>query len=70
MSNKPNDIENMYDWMMHSDANDARLATIVCECGSEKTYKDKKGYDTTYLHSWWCPKYKDKPKNDDKQKEK
>ena len=66
---KPKDMESMYDWLMHTDAEDARRATSVCECGVVATYKGKKDFDTTYMHSYYCPMYKDKPKDNDKQKE-
>lgn len=57
-----NETDNFYDWLMHSDAEDARKATSKCECGVSATYKGKKDFDVTYMHSYYCPLYKEKPK--------
>jgi hypothetical protein len=36
------------------------LTPSLCECGIEKTFKD---YDTTYMHSDYCVKYKKPDRN-------
>lgn len=59
-----NETDNLYDWLMHSNAEDARRATSTCECGVIATYKGKKDFDTKYMHSYYCPLYKEKPTED------
>lgn len=50
---------------MYADSLDeARAVSSGCECGSAKTYP--KGHE--YFHSYWCPLYKEKPKDETKQK--
>lgn len=51
------------DWM-NTDNKDARYYSTKCECGVDVTYKGMEG--TEYWHSHWCPKYKEKPKEEKK----
>jgi len=51
------------DWMT-TDNSDARSFSTKCECGVDVTYKGMEG--TEYWHSHWCPKYKEKPKEEKK----
>lgn len=51
------------DWMT-TDNKDARGYSTKCECGVDVTYKGAEG--TEYWHSHWCPKYKEKPKEEKK----
>lgn len=63
-----NETDNFYDWLMHSDAEDARKAFSDCQCGFDATYRDRKDakdYLKQYhMHSWWCPSYNEKPKDE------
>jgi hypothetical protein len=68
MSNKPSDQDNFYDWMLATNAEEARLLTAKCQCGVDATYKGKKDFDTTYMHSYYCAKYQERPKDGEQEK--
>lgn len=61
---KGQDSTEFFDWMVQSDPLEARRMTSNCECGVDVTYGNKEGVE--YWHSFYCPKYKEKPKDEGK----
>lgn len=57
------DQDTFSDWM-YADNIAARQSSTKCECGVDVTYKQTE--ESQYWHSHWCPKYKEKPKKEDK----
>lgn len=49
------------DWMYADSLEGARAISGACECGASKTYPK----NNEYFHSYWCPLYKEKPKDDE-----
>lgn len=56
--------DSFIEWIYCDDPEKARKEFSGCQCGVEATYRDKKSFDTTYWHSYYCPKYKEKPKDE------
>ena len=50
-------------WITTDDSS-ARFVSTKCECGVDVTYKGMEGSE--FWHSHWCPKYKEKPKEEKK----
>lgn len=59
----PGNQDSFMDWM-GADNEQARTISAKCECGVDATYKNTE--EAAYWHSYWCPKYKEKPKKEDK----
>lgn len=55
----PGNQDSFMDWM-GADNEQARTISAKCECGVDVTYKQTE--ESQYWHSFWCPKYKEKPK--------
>lgn len=54
---------NLRDWQAALDeeavADAARKLARTCECGALKVYGEAQAASQPYLHSFWCPAYKD-----------